>query len=458
MLDSGLGLRTAHDTALVAFIGSRVASRPLVSCMLSHIEVAELGSARLLLDAYDARTASAIDALVSEMPDETEQEIRDVIADGIELAAKKWRMAMSTDGRVESTPDTGQGDDDRTHLRQAGSVAPGLVLDAGAEDDEHPDHGGGPRGSKVQRKLAKLIDACTREGLRTHHEQAGSSLDCQRIDDLTDPGTSHSWLWALCKAHGPIIDDDTEYVEAVRVRLGAGGPADISVCGLCGRAQLDAAGGHATCCSLGEATAGHNAIRDCIFKFASAADAATEWEPQDLVSSLPRARPADVLTPAAFAGCVAALDVGVVAPAAHPGVDAAAEMYRRKRDEREPIRAELEQQNIQYRPVIWTTYGRPHAQALDAMKGIAKRLGRRRGCKAAVVLAQIQFSIGVCLARRAARMSLVCRRHSADGFSGAELADAVGQHFMLAPGETEGALGGGPAAGALAEDTDVQMA
>ena len=299
--------------------------------------------------------------------------------------------------------------DDELVVRQSGSAAPGLELGAGAENEEHPNYGGGPRGSKVQRKLTMLIDRWTRAGLHSHHEKAGSILDCARLDDLAHPHAAHSWMWATCKAHGPVIDDDLEYVEAVRVRLGAGGPGDVAVCGLCGKAQLDLAGGHATCCAIGESTTGHNAVRDCIYGYASNADPATEKEPMDLVPSMPRARPADVLTPAAFAGCVAALDVGIVAPAAHPGSDAAEAMFMRKRDEREPIRAELERQNIVYKPIVWTAYGRPHAQAVDAMKGIAKRLARRRGCKQASVLAQLQSAVGVCLARRLARMSLACR-------------------------------------------------
>ena len=268
--------------------------------------------------------------------------------------------------------------------------------------------------------LTNSLDECTREGLIDHHERADSELDCVRLRDLADPNNAHSWLWALSSAQGPTIDDDCEFIEAVRVRLGAGGPPDVAVCGLCGRAQLDTAGGHASCCSLGEATAGHNAIRDCLFRYASEADPATEWEPQDLVSSRPRARPADVLTPAAFPGRVAALDVGVVSPAAHPGTDAADAMYSRKTEEREPIRCELERQNIVYKPIVWTSYGRPHAQATAAMRGIAKRIGRRRGCSADVVLAPMQQAVGVCLARRSARMSLACRPRIAAAVTGAD--------------------------------------
>ena len=144
-----------------------------------------------------------------------------------------------------------------------------------------------------------------------------------------------------------------------------------------------------------------------------------------------------MLTPAAFPGCVAALDVGVVSPAAHPGTDAAEAMFQRKCEEREPIRAELEQQNIWYRPIIWTAYGRPHAQALAAMKGIAKKSARRRGCKTDIVLAQMRYAVSVCLARRAARMSLACRPRRCDALTDAHLASAVDGHFSVEPGHAD---------------------
>ena len=90
---------------------------------------------------------------------------------------------MNTDGQDGATGD-GTNADDQTHVRQAGSEATGLVAGAGAEDEEHPNYGGGPRVTKVQRKQAKLIDECKRQGLRTHPEQAGSLLE--RLDDLAD--------------------------------------------------------------------------------------------------------------------------------------------------------------------------------------------------------------------------------------------------------------------------------
>eukprot|EP00973_Karenia_brevis_P088387 12256310-Karenia_brevis.AAC.1 len=201
-----------------------------------------------------------------------------------------------------------------------------------------------------------------------------------RLDDLAEFSHGNSgWLWALSPHHGPVIEEDLEFVEAVRVRIGAGGPPDVAVCGCCGKHQLDTSGRHASCCALAEATRGHNAVRDVLFAYASEADPSTEWEPEDLVPSRPRARPADVLTPAAIPGRVAALDVGITSPAASSGEDATDAMYRRKVQEREGQRAELEAQNIVYRPLVWTCFGRPHSAAVDVIRAIAKRVARKRG-------------------------------------------------------------------------------
>ena len=75
---------------------------------------------------------------------EVAQETSDIIAEGYAAAARTWRasMAEGENGRpADSVDDTDDGDT----LRQTGSVAPGLVPDAGAEDEEHPNYEGGPR-------------------------------------------------------------------------------------------------------------------------------------------------------------------------------------------------------------------------------------------------------------------------------------------------------------------------
>ena len=155
------------------------------------------------------------------------------------------------------------------------------------------------------------------------------------MDDLRHAKTDHSWLWSLSTHQALIVEDRDEYVEAVRVGLGAGGPPEGTQCRVCGTSALDRAGGQATCC---ESTRGHNAVRDVLYEFALHADASAEKGPENLIPSRPRDRPADVLTSAA-PDCVAALDVGVASPAAlAAGNDAVEAMWSWKLDEREPVR------------------------------------------------------------------------------------------------------------------------
>ena len=424
----GLGLRSAQDMALPAFVSSRVASRPMVAHMLTHIEAAGLGIASEILKIYDARTNSAARELASTLPEAMASEVREAAEAEAVFAAKRWDVLLH--GRRPQSANDTELEEGQTSTRQIGSLAPGLVADAGAEDSEHPDFLGGPSGPPLQRTLCRIVDNCVHEGLRQHFLQAEALYDVQRVQDLAAEGNAHGWLWALAPQQSAIIEEDAEFVEAVRVRLGDGGPPDVGLCGYCGKSQLDTSGAHASCCAIGEATVGHNAVRDVLFEFASTADPATEWEPEDLISSRPRARPADVLTPAAIAGRVAALDVGITSPATSLCGDAAEDMFQRKTGEREDARAELEAQNIVYRPMIWTGFGRPHVAAEAVLKAIARRVARRRGrTTVKAVLRQMRLAISVCLARRAARMSLACwpRQLLRDG--GSLSAEVSATHF-----------------------------
>ena len=134
-----------------------------------------------------------------------------------------------------------------------------------------------------------------------------------------------------------------EYVEAVRLRLGCGGPEEPSTCGNCGQGTIGCNGGHALLCCKGESTRGHNAIRDELHAIALPVDGNAEMEPEGLVASRPLLRPADVLTSAFHNGRLAAVDVGVISPAASgAGHDCVVTMHERKRARMDPHRDELE--------------------------------------------------------------------------------------------------------------------
>jgi hypothetical protein len=409
----------------------------MVETMCQHAEEAGLGSVQLLMGVYDARTEAAIQSLSRMWPDGASDDLRSEVDDAAREAAASWR-AMGC-GRSLGADAA----DNAPVQRQVGSVAAGLVLDAGMEDDEHPNAGGCPRGPKLQRKLCQLQDSLTAEGLERHFDKAGATPDKTRLHDLRQAAGTHSWLWRLSREHGLTIEDEQEYIEAVRVRLGAGGPADGGLCGSCGVAFLDSSGVHAAGCCLGEATRGHHAVRDILFEASLTVDPSTEREPEGLVPSRPALRPADVLSPAARPSCLAALDVGVTSPlAATAGEDAAESMYERKLAERRPIEAELEAQGIRYMPVVWTTFGRAHAEAEAVLRHLAKKTARRRGGDSTnSVLHRLLSDIGVVLARRAARMSLACwpRAAAEAGASGNSAEEGgIDDHWALAPGAEPG--------------------
>ena len=136
----------------------------------------------------------------------------------------------------------------------------------------------------------------------------------------------------------------------------------------------------------------------------------------------PSLRPADVLTSAAIPGRLAALDVGVASPdAAGAGDDCAQAMFVTKRGTYAAHLGELGQAGIQYQPMVWSAYGRPHPDATRILATMARAASRRRGSGDHRALAQRWVArITAELWRRAARMVLACWPRGPDG------ADVVG--------------------------------
>jgi hypothetical protein len=236
--------------------------------MLHNFEAAELGSANALLAVYDARTQAAIDTFLGTLPDNAQVNATRVIEDGHRSVANMWERLQL--GAAPHGSDRGGDQEDEVAafaLRQLGSRAAGLVADAGSEDEEHP-FAARARGPQVQRLLSRLVDEVATQGIREHYEEANSSFDIARLDDLSHPETDHSWIWGMCSHHGAIVEDYDEYIEALRVRLGSADLPEGGICSACGERLLDRSGAHATCCAQGESTRGHNALRDVVFKFA----------------------------------------------------------------------------------------------------------------------------------------------------------------------------------------------
>ena len=91
------------------------------------------------------------------------------------------------------------------------------------------------------------------------------------------------------------------------------------------------------------------------------------------------------------------------------GPDPCAATCARKVSKYSSILGELQEEGIDYRPLVWSCWGRPGGDAQQAVRTIAAAAARRRGLGNPVVLERhIRSLIGAQIWRRAANMVLAC--------------------------------------------------
>ena len=325
----GLGLRESATVALPAFLASRIASRPLVHDMASHMEQAGLATVTLFTRGYDERTKQAVDRLYATLPEAVTPELRTLFEAAAADCERTWQ-------RLKEGGDS---------VLPPGVAAGGAVIaDAGEADDEHPFSPHRPNATGLRREIGKVVDGCIRCGLQEFLQSAHRWPDISRINELSDGRVNHTWMWALSPHHGAVMSD-AEYVEAVRLRLGTAGPTEPLTCGQCDKHLLDSACAHALCCAPGASTRGHYAVVRKIFDVVQQVDHGAETEAAGLIPSAPTLRPADILTHAACSGRAAALDVGTASPdSSHAGADCLETMHADKVAKYAPYRSALERQ------------------------------------------------------------------------------------------------------------------
>ncbi len=384
--------------ALPAFIASRVAARPLVAEMARHCEEASICPASLCMQAYDARTTAACDRWACELPSGIHTDVGQLIQDASELAATRWRSWCD-------------GVEPPSHTDEAEGAPPplgaGLIGAVGTEDAEHPLRATQFSPLRLQRDLTRFADKCAAQGLVDKCRAEERWGDLHRLSDLSDKDASHEWLWVIHPHKAQKLEPE-EYVAAVRLRLGCGGPADPTICGNCGVATLTCSGDHALLCAKCESTRGHNALRDELHSMAKSVDSAAETEPEGLIASHPLLRPADVLTGAFHNGRLTAVDVGIISPSAlGAGLDCVVSMAQRKAERMQPHADQLEAAGVQYQPFAVSCWGRLHPEATQMLLRLAKRLARRAGTTThRAVLRQLVARVTTTVMRRAARMLL----------------------------------------------------
>ena len=367
--------------------------------MVEHYAMAIGASTDVIMRAYDKRTEDAIISLVQSMPTDIGINLLDDIANLGDEASTHWQAIV--DGNDEPIDASGRAVDGRGYPRAA-------ITPADGEDDpEHPDSKSLGRTLRIQSYITAVVDSGIRDDLRQQFETIENHTAVRRIDELTDANVCHTWLWHLSKHHGPVLTSE-EYLEAVRVRLGCAGPTDPVPCSRCGQALFDSSGAHAACCACPESTRGHyGVVKELLPRFQQC-DPTAESEVTGLIPGTDL-RPADILTQA-LGNTVTALDVGITSPdSTHAGTDCAASMFQRKMDYYRPYFGVLEQQNIEYIPLTWSSYGRPHSSTVTVLRTLSKRISRRRGTTtAAAVYHSMQSAIATEIWRRSARQVFWC--------------------------------------------------
>ena len=185
---------------------------------------------------------------------------------------------------------------------------------------------------------------------------------------------------------------------------------DEMVCHGCHARVLDLQCRHALCCSLGEATIGHNRVQEVIHAGCAVSDASACMEAVGLVDSRPELRPADVLTRAAIPNRIAALDVGIKSPeAGGAGEDCAEAMMQEKLQYYADVIPELERKGITYSPITFSCFGRRHGTTTKIMTQVAQRAARFRGLSSyKPLLRRWEATVSAEIWRRAAHMVRRC--------------------------------------------------
>jgi hypothetical protein len=255
-----------------------------------------------------------------------------------------------------------------------------MLPDDEDEDDGHPDASSGHSALHVQQKIMRYVDNQRAAEARKSLTDLGDAPSLRRVDELQHADNEHMWLWPLSKHRGPVLPD-VDFIEALRIRLGIAGPIDVVPCTLCGIIPIEGVGPHALCCAKAECTRGHTSVTKQLAEEIGAVDPTMEVEPAGLIPGT-SLRPADILTGALGHGLVA-IDIDIASPDAQGADENFLQvMLTRKVNKYEAHRSKLERQNIEYRSLPFSCYGRPHASTIATLRTLTQRIAWRRGCSA----------------------------------------------------------------------------
>ena len=181
-------MREASVIALLAFIASRTASRPLVAEMADHMSKAGICDAALVMNMFDERTKTVLDRWCLTLPPDVSEQVRRIIETAASAASSRWNSWCAGE---EPAPDEIEEPRRPVGMRRPGA---GVVPDLGTEDPEHPAAPQGGGSMELQRDLVRVTDAAVACGLFQRAGTSGAWGDEQRLFDLSDSKCSHERL------------------------------------------------------------------------------------------------------------------------------------------------------------------------------------------------------------------------------------------------------------------------
>ena len=207
-------------------------------------------------------------------------------------------------------------------------------------------------------------------------------------------------MWRLNPHHGAVLEPE-EYVDSVRLRLGCAGSWEPVPCAACQSGSLDTGAAHATCCALGEATRGHNAVTDLCTLRLSPAIALQRLRFLAPTSDPPTSAPGNSCT---------TLGISVCSPhAQRAGSDCTQTRRQAKLAYHGPhIPAPL-RQHISDTPIVRRACGRRHRDTLTVFRSLGKPIARKRNfVPAEVVYQKLNSSTTPEIWKRSARQIRAC--------------------------------------------------
>ena len=393
----GLGWRRATDIARAANLSALVMARPFVRSMAAAAVRAGLMSEGVLEDRLDTKIQEVQAGYLGTLDEADRVKAAEFVQKARDAAERNWEHVADGASVAAEAPSVDVSFEE-------GDVAPAA---SGHIQDEDVERAGGARRrlttQHLQRELGRLLDRTRLRALEATLRRQCNWDQVEALKDLRHEKVSHKWIRHLDSRRGAVLSQ-MDYIFSVQRRLGARIQEREIECRLCG-APLDPSLAHADCCDPAGATRGHYAVVRELVRGLKLADPTTTTEPRGLTTT--QSRPADILTYAAVPGRSAALDVCVASPNASSAAgDAAESAFKRKlRRYRREI-PELAAAGIVFRPMVWTTNGRPHPAVTRTLHFAAEQAANRsEQATPRAILGRWCHEIQIALLRRRAAMA-----------------------------------------------------